>query len=316
MKTYKEKFISKYGKEAYERKMERKRRDAKIKPKTAAERKRAQVSREINFDNVNLHLISDKNIISGEVNFRFESKPHKEDIYFNFYGLDYYHDVYEISPSGNIQVHKSKPYWMGLIRNYIKENPTVKIIDKCRIEKKYEEVPWSVSHYRIIVNDEKTANKISDLCRRYCYAMDVEGRLKLPFNTETRDEMEDEINKKAAREKQRHIDCSVIIVKTCPECGKKYKDTKIGRFPYCDTCYEKIWGSKLTQRNTNKIPDSMTCVMCKQTCPFTAFFNICNSCIEKILNKEITMPDEYKRTEEMFPLRTRYEDYGVKELEQ
>jgi hypothetical protein len=189
----KEKFIKKYGKTAWEKHLDIKRKN--ITAKTGAERKRTERERKYNFETVNLHLISEETQISGEVDFRFEHKPHKKDIHFNFYGLNYYNDVYEISPNGNISEFKAKPFWMGLIRNYVEENPTVKIIDEDNIEQQYEEVPWSVPHFSIIVNDEKKAIEISDLCKKYVYANDLMGQLKYPFNSETREEIEARIKK-------------------------------------------------------------------------------------------------------------------------
>ena len=211
----------------------------KEKPNTEAERSKGYRERKTTFDVVQLHLISNECEKQENVNFSFESRPHKEDIYFNFSGIEYFQDMYIISPNGVIREIKSAPFHMERIHEYAKKHSEIEICDDIDIQKEmekenyYKEIPWSEDHATLVTNSKQEAEKISNLCSKYMYAMDIEGMLKYPFNTNTRKE----ITKIIAHWKDTGLS-NLPKSMICPECGKQYSGTYM--YPaICDECLKR-----------------------------------------------------------------------------
>ena len=213
----------------------------KQKSLTNAEKVKSYQERKTTFDVVQLHLISNECEKQGNVNFSFESRPHQEHIYFNFYGTDYKHDVYRIAPNGNIHETKKIKYFLSLIKYYEEEHQEIEVIDEINIKEavendNFKEIPWGQRHFEIVVNSKQEAEKISELCHKFIYAKDVEGMLKYPFNINTREEIVKIIDHWKNPNPELKTKTKTM---TCHECGKQCPYQLL--YPeMCEDCLKRL----------------------------------------------------------------------------
>lgn len=102
-------------------------------PLTQAQRDKRREDKQFDFNEVRLHLVYEINLHKHclrEDGFSFRYRPKKEDIYFNFDGIDTKDDYLEIFVNGGYYYEKGQQGFLNKIQDYIKKYPYVIVLDE------------------------------------------------------------------------------------------------------------------------------------------------------------------------------------------
>lgn len=168
---------------------ERNRIHPKHKALTVNERAKKREDKLFNFKEVRLHLVcSSINEHSlGEEGFSFRYRPKKEDIYFNFSGMEYKEDTLIIGGHGLAYYEKGRKGIFYKIIKYRNQFPYVKIIDERTTEQR-RFMPYDYKGSMLIHKANKEGWKIVDECKKYPGCGDFPGcklTLREIFNEDT-----------------------------------------------------------------------------------------------------------------------------------
>jgi hypothetical protein len=157
---------------------ERHRTKPKTAPLTSDERDKRRDDKQFNFKEVRLHLVScvtNEHCLEAE-GFSFKYRPRKEDIYYNFSGIDYKEDILNIGYQGLNYYKKGRKSVFYQIIKYRKTYPKIIIIDERTPEQKqYKDLTYTQGSILHLANKEGW--NIVNECEKHDYSVSS------PFDT-------------------------------------------------------------------------------------------------------------------------------------